>query len=85
MSHWVFDEDIFVWLTSFSLRCHLTHTRGISLFSDDDDVLAELSKLLMKLMIDPVSSRLFSPVKSCTGPSLQEDSSEIVSINRRRA
>lgn len=45
VSHCVFDEDIFERLTSLSLTCHLSHTRGISLFSDDDDdVLAELSK-----------------------------------------
>lgn len=43
-SQCVFDEDIFERLTSLSLMCHLSHTRGISLFSDDDDVLAELSK-----------------------------------------
>lgn len=43
MSHCVFDEDMFERLTS--LTRHLSHTRGISLFSDDDDdVLAELSK-----------------------------------------
>lgn len=45
MSHCVFDEDMFERLTSLSLTRHLSHTRGISLFSDDDDdVLAELSK-----------------------------------------
>lgn len=41
----IFDEDMFERLTSLSLTRHLSHTRGISLFSDDDDdVLAELSK-----------------------------------------
>lgn len=40
----IFDEDIFERLTSLSLTRHLSHTRGISLFGDDDDVLAELSK-----------------------------------------
>ncbi len=44
VSHCVFDEDIFERLTPLSLTRHLSHTRGISLFSDDDDVLAELSK-----------------------------------------
>jgi len=45
VSRSVFDEDIFERLTSLSLTCHLSHTRGISLFGDDDDdVLAELSK-----------------------------------------
>lgn len=44
VSHRVFDEDIFEWLTSLSLTCHLSHTRGISLFGDDDDVPGESSK-----------------------------------------
>lgn len=44
-----FDEDIFKWLTSLSLTCYLSHTRGISLFSDDDDILTVLSKVLMIL------------------------------------
>lgn len=44
VSHCVFDEDIFERLTPLTLTRHLSHTRGISLFSDDDDVLAELSK-----------------------------------------
>lgn len=40
----VFDEDISEWPTSLSLARHLSHTRGISHFGDDDDVLAELSE-----------------------------------------
>lgn len=44
MSRCAFDEDTFERLTSLSHTCHLSHTRGISLFGDDDDVLAELSK-----------------------------------------
>lgn len=43
LTHCVFDEDIFERPTSLSHTRHLSHTRGISLFSDDDDVLAELS------------------------------------------
>lgn len=44
----VFDEDIFERLTSLSLTRHLSRTRGISLFGDDDDSRVIL-KVLMKL------------------------------------
>lgn len=45
MCHNIFDEDMFERPVSLSLTRHLSHTRGISPFGDDDDdVLAELSK-----------------------------------------
>lgn len=76
MSRCVFDEDIFERLTSLSLTCHLSHTRGISLFSDDDDVLTELSE-----SADEADKRwrqassVRSPIKSGTSPSLREQCS----------
>lgn len=45
--HHIFDEDMFERLVSLSFTCNLSHTRGISTFSDDDDddeVLAVIQK-----------------------------------------
>lgn len=73
MTHCVFDEDIFERLTSLLLTRHLSHTRGISLFGDDDDVLPELCK-----SADGADKRwrqaecMCSPIKSGTSLSLQE-------------
>ena len=77
MSHCVFDEDIFERLTLLSLTCHLSHTRGISLFSDDDDdVLAELSKSADEAHSGGVKRSACPPIKSDTDLSLQEQCSD---------
>lgn len=65
-------EDIFAHSVSFSLTCHFPHTRGISLFSEDDDLPAGYLNQPIKMTGGGVKLDICPHVKSGTSLSLQE-------------